>query len=150
MINPVNEEVFCKANSADESDVNKAVEAAQVAYKSWRKVSPSERGHLLYKLADLVDQHQEELADLTTLENGRNIALSQMALVNIGKVLRYFAGWADKLHGKVIDTSNDSLCYTRHEPIGVAGIITPWNYPVMLTVMKFAPALAAGNTGKDL
>lgn len=65
----------------------------------------------------------------------------------VGHHVRYFAGWADKIHGKLIDTQFDTLCYTRHEPFGVVGIITPWNAPIFLTIINFSPALAAGNTG---
>lgn len=96
----------------------------------------------------MIDRDQEEIADLVTLENGKAITFSQMEVGDAGKVIRYLAGWADKIHGKLIDTTFDALCYTRHEPLGVVGIITPWNYPIILTVMKFSPALAAGNTGK--
>lgn len=70
-----------------------------------------------------------------------------MEVAQTGSIIRYFAGWADKIHGKQIDTTFDALCYTRNEPIGVVGIITPWNFPIVITLMKISPALAAGNTG---
>ncbi|KAL0074799.1 aldehyde dehydrogenase domain-containing protein [Phycomyces blakesleeanus] len=146
-INPVNEQVICSVHSADESDVNAAVKAANDCFKNeWRKIAPAERGRLMNKLADLMQRDIDELATLDALDNGKAFTIARDVDVtdSIG-CFRYFAGWADKIHGKTIDTTFDKLCYTRHEPLGVVGAVIPWNYPLMMAAWKFAPALAAGN-----
>ncbi|KAI9354458.1 aldehyde dehydrogenase domain-containing protein [Pilaira anomala] len=147
-INPATEEVICSVHSADESDVNKAVKAAKDSFqKTWRKVSPSEKGRLLNKLADLMERDKDEIALLDALDNGKAFTVARdVDVTDSIACFRYFAGWADKIHGKTIDTTIDKLCYTRHEPLGVVGAVIPWNYPTMMATWKFAPALAAGNT----
>ncbi|KAI9279270.1 aldehyde dehydrogenase domain-containing protein [Sporodiniella umbellata] len=146
-INPANEEVICKVHSADESDVNLAVEAAHHCYsKIWRTVSPSNRSRFLNKLADLMERDKEELAQLEAVDNGKVFTVARDADVDASiSCFRYYAGWADKIHGKTIDTTHNKLCYTLHEPLGVVGAVIPWNYPIMMAAWKFAPALAAGN-----
>ncbi|PHZ09511.1 aldehyde dehydrogenase ALDH15, partial [Rhizopus microsporus ATCC 52813] len=146
-INPANEQVLCKVHSADESDVNLAVDAAyQCYYTTWRKVAPAERGRLLNKLADLMERDKDELATLDAVDNGKSFVIARdVDVTDSINCYRYFAGWADKIHGKTIDTTFDKLCYTRHEPLGVVGAVIPWNYPTMMAAWKFAPALAAGN-----
>ncbi|KAH8554573.1 aldehyde dehydrogenase domain-containing protein [Umbelopsis sp. PMI_123] len=147
-INPTTEEVICKVHSATEEDVDAAVEAAYASYKNvWSKVTPADRGILINKLADLMERDQDELASLEAIDNGKafTVARDEDIAGSIG-CYRYFAGWADKIHGKVIDTSPDQLVYTRHEALGVVGAIIPWNYPIMMGAWKFAPALAAGNS----
>ncbi|KAL0091225.1 aldehyde dehydrogenase domain-containing protein [Phycomyces blakesleeanus] len=146
-INPVNEEVICSVHSANEADVDAAVKAAHESFKNtWRKVAPSEKGRLLNKLADLMERDIDEIATLDALDNGKAFSVARDVDVtdSIG-CFRYFAGWADKIHGKTIDTTFDKMCYTRHEALGVVGAVIPWNYPTMMAVWKFAPALAAGN-----
>ncbi|ORZ02772.1 aldehyde dehydrogenase domain-containing protein [Syncephalastrum racemosum] len=146
-INPVNEEVICKVHSADQNDVNAAVEAADKCFKNvWKKVAPAERGRLINRLADLMERDKDELATLDALDNGKSFVVARDVDItdSIG-CYRYFAGWADKIHGKVIDTTYDKMCYTRHEALGVVGAVIPWNYPTMMAAWKFAPALAAGN-----
>ncbi|KAI7904320.1 aldehyde dehydrogenase domain-containing protein [Cokeromyces recurvatus] len=147
-INPATEEVICSVHSADQSNVDAAVQAAQECFKTtWRRVSPAERGRLINRLADLMERDKDELATLDALDNGKAFTIARDVDItdSIG-CFRYFAGWADKIHGKTIDTTFDKLCYTRHEPLGVVGCIIPWNYPIMMATWKFAPALAAGNT----
>ncbi|KAF1798190.1 aldehyde dehydrogenase domain-containing protein [Mucor lusitanicus] len=146
-INPATEEVICSVHSADESDVDAAVNAAKECFKSvWRKTAPAERGRLINKLADLMERDKDEIATLDALDNGKAFTIARDVDVtdSIG-CFRYFAGWADKIHGKTIDTTFDKLCYTRHEPLGVVGAVVPWNYPTMMPVWKLAPALATGN-----
>ncbi|CEP15343.1 hypothetical protein [Parasitella parasitica] len=146
-INPANEEVICKVHSADENDVNLAVESAyNCYYNTWRKVAPAERGRLLNKLADLMERDKDEIAILDAVDNGKSFVIARDVDVteSIG-CYRYFAGWADKIHGKTIDTTFDKMCYTRHESLGVVGAVVPWNYPTMMAGWKFAPALATGN-----
>ncbi|KAI7851329.1 aldehyde dehydrogenase domain-containing protein [Circinella umbellata] len=146
-INPATEEVICSVHSADESDVNAAVEAADKCFNDvWRKVAPAEKGRLVNKLADLMERDKEELAALDALDNGKAYTVARDIDIteSIG-CFRYFAGWADKIHGKTIDTVADRWCYTRHEALGVVGAVIPWNYPIMMAAWKFAPALATGN-----
>ncbi|KAF7720885.1 Mitochondrial 10-formyltetrahydrofolate dehydrogenase [Apophysomyces ossiformis] len=146
-INPATEEVICKVHSADEQDVDAAVKSAAECYKkTWSKVAPAERGRLINRLADLMERDKDELATLDALDNGKSFVIARDVDItdSIG-CYRYFAGWADKIHGKTIDTTFDKMCYTRHEPLGVVGAVIPWNYPTMMAAWKFAPALAAGN-----
>jgi aldehyde dehydrogenase (NAD+) len=107
----------------------------------------SERGRLLYRLADLIEANADELARLETLDNGKPLSIAKA--VDVAKTVacyRYFAGWADKVQGKTIPIDGDFFCYTRHEPVGVVGQIIPWNYPMLMQSWKLAPALATGNT----
>lgn len=132
---------------AGETQVNAAVDAAEKAFRQvWSKTPGRERAKLMYKLADLVDQHLEELAKLETLDNGKGIAFSRgYDVPELAKSIRYFAGYADKVHGKVMETEG-KLSYTRHEPIGVCAAIIPWNFPLMMVGWKLGPALCTGNT----
>ena len=148
-INPSTGEEICKVAAADAADVEKAVEAARKAFEQgpWRKMNASERGRLLYRLADLIEKHGDELARLESLDNGKPFSVAKR--VDVAKSIacyRYFAGWADKVQGKTIPIDGDFFCYTRHEPIGVVGQIIPWNYPMLMQAWKLAPALATGNT----
>jgi aldehyde dehydrogenase (NAD+) len=116
-------------------DVDRAVDAAKRAYEtSWGlKVPGSRRGELLYKLADLMVLHFDELAALEALDNGKTFNWAKLVDVKFSmETIRYYAGWADKIHGQVIETHEGKLSYTRHEPIGVVGQIIPWNFPRML------------------
>ena len=134
----------------DKADVDKAVAAARDAFKlgsTWRTMDASQRGILLNKLADLVERDREYLARLETLDNGKtygdSYAVDLPAATNI---YRYYAGWADKIHGKTIPVDGSFLTFTRHEPVGVCGQIIPWNFPLVMQALKLAPALCAGNT----
>ncbi|HTV14853.1 MAG TPA: aldehyde dehydrogenase family protein [Acidobacteriaceae bacterium] len=147
--NPATGEEICQVAAAGATDVDKAVRAARNAFErgSWRKMNASERGRLLHRLADLIEAHGEELARLESLDNGKPVSLARR--VDVPKTIacyRYFAGWADKVHGKTIPIDGEYFCYTRHEPIGVVGQIIPWNYPMLMQAWKLAPALATGNT----
>ncbi|ORX60725.1 putative aldehyde dehydrogenase [Hesseltinella vesiculosa] len=147
-VNPTTEEVICSVHSADESDVDAAVQAAATCFETtWRKVAPAQRGRLINKLADLIERDIEHFAHLEALDNGKTVAVARdIDITDSVACFRYFAGWADKIHGKTVDTTFDKMCYTRHEPIGVVAAVTPWNYSVQMPVWKLAPALAAGNT----
>ncbi|VDO85461.1 unnamed protein product [Heligmosomoides polygyrus] len=117
----------------------------------WRKMSARDRGKKLYKLADLMEQHKEELATLESLDSGAVYTLALKTHVGMSiDVWRYFAGWCDKIEGHTIPISNArpnfNLTYTKREPVGVVGLITPWNYPLMMLSWKMAACLAAGNT----
>jgi aldehyde dehydrogenase (NAD+) len=148
-INPATEEVIAEIAQADAVDVDIAVEAAKKAFSEgeWTRMSGGDRGALLYKLADLITAHQEELAHLETLDNGKPLKESlNIDLPLTIQCYRYFAGWADKIQGKTIPVAGDFFSYTRHEPIGVIGQIIPWNFPLLMQAWKLAPALATGNT----
>lgn len=124
-----------------------AVAAARQAFEgSWRQVTPSERGRLLAKLADLMERDIDNLAALEAADNGKAFSIAKVDMGNGIGCIRYYAGWADKIHGQTIDTNPDALSYTRHEAIGVCGQIIPWNFPILMWSWKIAPAVAAGNT----
>jgi aldehyde dehydrogenase (NAD+) len=148
-VNPSTGEEICRVAAAGAGDVDKAVRAARKAFEAgpWGKMNASERGRLLYRLADLIERHADELARLEALDNGKPVAVAKR--VDVAKSVacyRYFAGWADKIQGKTIPIDGRYFCYTRHEPVGVVGQIIPWNYPMLMQAWKLAPALACGNT----
>jgi aldehyde dehydrogenase (NAD+) len=147
-VNPSTGEEICQVAEADSADVEKAVKAARRAFQGpWRRMSAAERGRLLGKLADLVEKHADELAHLETLDNGKPVHVARAADLPLTiACYRYYAGWADKIHGKTIPIAGDYFCYTRHEPVGVVGQIIPWNFPLLMQAWKLAPALATGNT----
>ncbi len=148
-INPSTGEEICQIAEADAADVEKAVKAARHAFDHgrWRKLPASERGRLLHRLADLIEKNADELAALESLDNGKPLGVAKA--VDVGATvgcIRYFAGWADKVHGKTIPVDGPFFCYTRHEPVGVVGQIIPWNFPMLMLAWKLGPALATGNT----
>src|SRR3954451_1311105 len=148
-LNPATGETICQVAEGDRTDVDRAVQAARKAFEDgpWPKMNASERGRLLHKLADLVEQNKEELAALESLDNGKPLRDSLNADLPLTiKCYRYYAGWADKIHGKTIPVEGNFFCYTRHEPIGVVGQIIPWNFPLLMQAWKWGPALACGNT----
>src|SRR5947209_4943993 len=148
-VNPATGQTICQVAEADKADVDLAVKAARHAFESgpWSKMNASERGRLLNKLADLIESHKEELAALESLDNGKPYRDSMAADLPLTiKCYRYYAGWADKIHGKTIPVDGNFFCYTRHEPVGVAGQIIPWNFPLLMQAWKWGPALAAGCT----
>jgi aldehyde dehydrogenase (NAD+) len=148
-VNPSTGEEICQVAEADAADVEKAVKAARAAFEHgpWRKAPASERGRLIHRLADLIEQNADELARLESLDNGKPVSVAKA--VDVAATVscyRYFAGWADKVQGKTIPIDGDYFCYTRHEPVGVVGQIIPWNFPMLMQAWKLAPALATGNT----
>src|SRR5438874_4384523 len=149
-INPSTGEILAKVAEGDVEDINRAVAAARKAFESgpWPKLTPSQRGRLLWKVADLIEQHAQELAELETLDNGKPIKYSKAADVPLtADHFRYFAGWATKLEGETIPVSIPNMfTYTLREPLGVVGQIIPWNFPIQMAAWKLAPALACGNT----
>ena len=149
--NPATGEVLAQVAEGDKADVDLAVKAARKAFESgpWPAMSPSERGRLLWMLAELIDQHREELAQLETLDNGKPLFFSRMVDVpTASDAFRYYAGWATKVEGSTIPISAPGayLAYTLREPVGVAGQIIPWNFPLIMASMKLGPALAVGCT----
>lgn len=130
--------------------MDKAVEAAKAAGQRgspWRRMDASSRGRLLHKLADLVERDRLLLATLETLDTGKPFLQSFFIdLDGSIKTLRYYAGWADKIHGKSMHVDENFMCLTKHEPVGVCGAIIPWNFPLLMFMWKIAPALSCGNT----
>ena len=148
-VNPATEEVICEVAEGDVADVDLAVHAARAAFETgpWSRMDARDRGRLLNKLADLAEQHLDELSALETLDNGKPISDSRAADLPLAiDCLRYYAGWADKIHGDTIPIRGNYFCYTRREPVGVCGQIIPWNFPLLMVAWKWGPALATGNT----
>jgi aldehyde dehydrogenase (NAD+) len=150
-INPATDEVLTQIAEASATDVDRAVQAARAAFDDeagkWRKMSASERGRLLWKIADLLEQHIDEISELETLDNGKPIFESRYVdMPMVIDVFRYFAGWATKITGETVNTFENAFTYTLREPVGVVGAITAWNFPLLLASWKLAPALACGNT----
>uniref|UniRef100_A0A8C8MDZ3 Aldehyde dehydrogenase domain-containing protein n=1 Tax=Oncorhynchus tshawytscha TaxID=74940 RepID=A0A8C8MDZ3_ONCTS len=148
--NPASGEQICEVQEAEKADVDKAVQAARLAFtlgSVWRRMDASERGRLLAKLADLVERDSAYLATIESMDSGKPFLPTLFVdLQGTIKTLRYYAGYADKIHGTSIPMDGDYLSFTRHEPIGVCGQIIPWNFPLMMTAWKLGPALACGNT----
>ncbi len=121
--------------------------ATRLEHGAWSKMDARDRGRLMYKLADLIEEEAEELAALETLDNGKPISEARAGdLPLVIDVLRYYAGYADKIHGQTIPIRGNYFTYTRREPVGVAGQIIPWNFPMLMVAWKWGPALAAGCT----
>jgi 1-pyrroline dehydrogenase len=146
IINPATGETIAEVPEGTQADVDRAVEAAAKAWPEWREVTPAERAELLLKLADLIDEHTDELAQLESQNVGKPLAAAKDEMPVCADNLRFFAGAARILEGRA--TGEYMTGYTswiRREPIGIVGQIAPWNYPLMMAVWKVAPALAAGN-----
>lgn len=148
--NPATGKKICDVQEGDKADVDKAVAAAKEAFKlgsPWRKMDAKDRGHLIYKLADLMERDHLYLASLESYDNGKPFTASYLVDVpGAIATLRYYAGWPDKIQGKTVPVSGNYFCYTRHEPVGVCGQIIPWNFPLLMLAWKWGPALACGNT----
>ncbi|RYO82997.1 hypothetical protein DL766_005550 [Monosporascus sp. MC13-8B] len=151
-INPTDEREICSVEAAGAEDIDKAVDAARAAFdhESWKDMSGTERGLLMFRLADLIEQHKEVLATIETWDNGKPFADSMtIDLPDVINTLRYYAGYADKIHGQTIPISNQKFAYVLRQPLGVCAQIIPqsqWNYPLMMAAWKLGPALACGNT----
>lgn len=148
-LNPATKKVIATVSEGDKADVEKAVAAAKKAFElgsEWRTMDAADKGHLLYKLADKMEENIEYLAKLESLDNGKPYADALGADLALSiACYRYYAGWADKNHGKTIPIRGNFMCYTRHEPVGIVGQIIPWNFPLLMQAWKLAPALATGN-----
>lgn len=147
VFNPHDGSVITAIAAAEAADVDLAVEAATRAFPAWSRMAAAERGRLLLKLADKIEEHAEELAQLESLDTGHPIRDSRaLDVPRTAACFRYFGGMADKLQGSVIPVETGFLNYVQRAPIGVVGQIVPWNFPLMFTSWKMGPALAAGNT----
>src|SRR5277367_4744505 len=147
--NPATGEVVAQVPEAEAEDVNRAVAAARRAFDEgpWSKMSTSQRGQLLWKIADLLEANLEEFAEIESLDNGKPFSVARVADLPLAvDMFRYMAGWATKISGKTLNFSTPGAfhSYTTREPIGVVGQIIPWNFPLLMAAWKLAPALAAG------
>ncbi|ERE87783.1 aldehyde dehydrogenase family 1 member L2 [Cricetulus griseus] len=152
-VNPTDGSTICRVSYASLADVDKAVAAAKDAFENgeWGRMNARERGRLMYRLADLLEENQEELATIEALDSGAVYTLALKTHIGMSvQTFRYFAGWCDKIQGSTIPINqarpNRNLTFTKKEPLGVCAIIIPWNYPLMMLAWKSAACLAAGNT----
>ena len=145
LINPATEEVVGTVPLSTVEETDAAIARARSAYRSWREVSPGDRARLLRRFGDVVDAHLEELAQLEVRNSGHTIGNARGEAGNVRDVLHYFAGAPERLFGRQIPVA-DGLDVTFREPLGVVGVIVPWNFPMPIAAWGFAPALAAGNT----
>lgn len=149
VLDPATEDVIAEVSEAQKEDIDKAVAAARKAFDEgeWTKMEAAERSHLIYKFADLLEEHREELAQLESLDNGKpyETALSDDVDGTV-QHFRYYSGWATKIFGKTTQVSPDYVTYTVHEPVGVVGQIIPWNFPLAMAAWKLGSALAVGCT----
>jgi phenylacetaldehyde dehydrogenase len=149
--NPATGEVMAHVAEGDKEDIDRAVRAARKAFEGgpWRRMTPSERGQAIYRLANLIEQHRDEFAQLESLDNGKPLMVARAADVPLAiDHFRYMAGWATKVEGNTIPISmpGDYFSYTLREPIGVVGQIIPWNFPLLMAAWKLGAALAVGCT----
>jgi acyl-CoA reductase-like NAD-dependent aldehyde dehydrogenase len=148
-INPATEDVLALIAEGDKADVDEAVKAARKALDEgkWSQIGPHQRAQYLFKIAELIDQHTDELAELETLDNGKGVAFSKAFDVpGAAETFRYYAGWCTKLYGETNPSDPSMFNYTLREPVGVCGQIIPWNFPLLMAAWKLGPALACGNT----
>jgi phenylacetaldehyde dehydrogenase len=153
--NPATGEVMAQVAEGDKADIDLAVGGARKAFEEgpWRKMTPSERGKLIWRLADLLESNLEGFAQLESLDNGKPLTIARAADVPLAvDLFRYMAGWATKIEGNTIPISvpympgSQFLAYTLREPVGVVGQIIPWNFPLLMAAWKLGPALAVGCT----
>jgi len=149
IINPYNQEVIAKVTESNETDTKAAIQAARKAFDNgdWPNLPATERGQIVHKIADLIERDKEELAELESLDTGKTLEESRWDMDDIAGVFRYYAEIADKDGGEMIASPiPNTTSKVVKEPVGVCGLITPWNYPLLQASWKLAPALAAGNT----
>ena len=153
--NPATGETLANIAEGDAEDIDRAVRAARRAFEEgpWSRMTPSERGRIIWRIGDLILEHTDELAQLESLDNGKPFAVAQGADVPLAADLfHYMAGWATKIEGNTINISVPYMpganfhSYTLREPVGVCGQIIPWNFPLLMAAWKLGPALATGNT----
>jgi aldehyde dehydrogenase (NAD+) len=147
-INPANEEVLALLAEGDKADVDEAVKAARKALDGkWGSMGPHERARYLLKIAELIDSHADELAELETLDNGKGVTFSRgFDVPAAAETFRYYAGWCTKIYGETNPSDPSMFNYTLREPVGVCGQIIPWNFPLLMAAWKLGPALCCGNT----
>jgi len=148
VFDPSTEEVIAQVASASAADVDKAVEAARAAFDSgpWAQTTAQDRGRILFKLADKVRQNAAMLSEMEARNTGKPIVEAEYDIADVATCFEYYGGLATKVTGQVLPVPANALSFTMKEPMGVAGQIIPWNYPLMMAAWKLAPALAAGCT----
>jgi acyl-CoA reductase-like NAD-dependent aldehyde dehydrogenase len=146
-LDPATEEPIAEVAQGGKADVDEAVRAARAALKIWSGLRAAERGRILQRAASLLEEHQEELIEIESLDAGKPLAaVRRQDMAAVIDTVRYYAGWCDKIMGQVIPARPDALTYTVREPVGVVAAIVPWNFPLMIGMLKIAPALACGCT----
>jgi acyl-CoA reductase-like NAD-dependent aldehyde dehydrogenase len=146
-IDPATGEVITDVAAAGDEDIDRAVAAAAAAFETWGSSRPAERERLLFRLADLIEQNADELAQIESLDSGKPVGDATAVDVPLtAATFRYYGGWPSKIEGITIPTAYDAHVYTRREPVGVVGAIVAWNFPLLLAAWKLGPALAAGCT----
>jgi aldehyde dehydrogenase (NAD+) len=148
-INPATEAPLAPVGKADERDIELAVAAARKAFDEgpWPRLGAHERGRIVWRLGELIQQHLDEMARLESLCTGKTLFDSgKVEIPFAAEVFRYYAGWASKIHGETLPLRDNAFTFTLRQPVGVVGAIVPWNFPFLLSSWKIAPALAAGNT----
>lgn len=146
VLNPHDNTKITEVSEAREADIDKAVAAAAEAFPAWRRMAAAERGNLLWKLADAIENRTGELARIESMDTGHPLRDTiGLDVPRTAATFRYFAGLADKLQGRLVPVDPGFLNYVEHEPLGIIGQIVPWNFPIMFTSWKMGPALAAGN-----
>jgi gamma-glutamyl-gamma-aminobutyraldehyde dehydrogenase len=148
-VNPANLEVIATVSAANSKDIDSAVASARDAFRSgvWSRMAPRDRMQIMYRFAQLIDEHAEQLAVLDTLDMGKPISdVLQVDIPSVVQTIQFMAEYVDKMEGAVTNTESDVMHYVLREPIGVVGAISPWNYPMLMATWKFAPALCVGNT----
>ena len=157
VLNPATAEVVAHVAEGESTDTDAAVQAARAAFDQgpWTKMTPSERSRLIWRIGDLIEQHNDELARLETLDNGKPFGVARVADVPLSAdMFRYMAGWATKIEGNTIPITvpyapgAEFHAFTLREPVGVVGQIIPWNFPLLMAAWKLAPALACGCIGR--
>lgn len=150
VVNPADGKTISAIGDSAPEDVNRAVRAARAAFEEgpWATMKPSERSRIIYRIADLMEARAEDLAQIETLDNGKPINYARGDVAASIGAMRYYAGWADKIHGSTHSVSmfGDFHTYTIKEPVGVVALVVPWNYPLVMAAMKLGPALASGCT----
>ncbi|CAG9858403.1 unnamed protein product [Phyllotreta striolata] len=147
--NPSTGKSIAQVAEGDKPDIDKAVQAAKMAFSTgseWRMMDASKRGHMMMKLADLMERDIKELAMMESMNNGKPVDMAMIDMQLSVNTMRYYAGWADKIHGDTIPSDGPLVTMTVKEPVGVVGQIIPWTYPVLMLVWKWGPALATGCT----
>ncbi|MGE0454823.1 MAG: aldehyde dehydrogenase family protein [Vicinamibacteria bacterium] len=143
---PASGEVIARVAEAGAEDVDQAVAAARRAFSTFREVTAQERGRILFRLAEVVRREAAALAELETRNSGKPIAEAEFDLADVATCFEYYGGLASKLHGEVLQVPDNALSLVLREPLGVAGQIIPWNYPLLMAAWKLAPAICAGCT----
>src|SRR5271156_3857536 len=140
-INPANEEILALIAEGDKADVDAAVKSARKAFEesTWSSITPHQRSRYLYKIADLIEQHADQLAELESLDNGKPLAIAKAAdIPGAARTFRYYAGWPTKIYGETNPSDPTTFNYTLREPVGVCGQIIPWNFPLSMASWKVA------------